>query len=174
MSSMTTLQDLFVHQLRDLYSAEKQLVKALPTMVRRSTSEALQQAFTAHLEVTREQVTRLDQIFEQLGVSSRGPKCKAMEGLIVEASELMDEDIEPSVLDAGLVAAAQRVEHYEIAAYGTVVAYAGLLGEEDAMSLLQTTLDEEKDADASLTTLAEDGINARAMQGVELSDAEDE
>ena len=128
MPSITNLQDLFVHQLRDLYSAEKQLVAALPKMARQSTSDELQVAITSHHEQTKEQVGRLEQVFEQLGVANRGPKCKAMEGLIEEASEMLEEDIAENVLDAGIIASAQRVEHYEIAAYGTVVGYARVLG----------------------------------------------
>jgi len=174
MPAITNLQELFVHQLRDIYSAEKQLVAALPRMAKQSTSDELQEAITSHLEQTTGQVSRLEHVFEQLGVSSRGPKCKAMEGLIDEAKEMLEEDIEPHVLDAGIIASAQRVEHYEIAAYGTVVAFARELGHEDLVQLLQQTLDEEYDANGTLTKLAEGGINAQAQQnGASSADAED-
>lgn len=174
MPSITNLQDLFVHQLRDLYSAEKQLVAALPKMAKQSTSDELQVAITSHLAQTREQVGRLEEVFEQLGVASRGPKCKAMEGLIEEARDMLEEDIAEHVLDAGIIASAQRVEHYEIAAYGTVVEFARVLGYDEAMQLLQLTLDEETGADEVLTTLAEGGINALALgNDASATDAED-
>ncbi len=158
MPPIETLDDLFVHQLRDIYSAERQLVAALPKMARNATSQDLKDAFTTHLEQTEEQVNRLQQVFEQLGVSSRGPKCKAMEGLVEEGKEIAEEDITPEMLDAGLIAAAQRVEHYEIAAYGTVCEYARALGHDEILTLLQSTLDEEKETDRLLTTLAVTGI----------------
>lgn len=159
---IATLHDLMVHELKDLYSAEKQLVQALPKMARNATSEDLQVAFTNHLEQTKEHVARLEQAFETLGVSARGMKCKGMEGLIEEGKSLLDEDIDPEVLDAGLIAAAQRVEHYEIAAYGTACEYARSMQHEELVELLEQTLNEEKEADALLTALAEGGINALA------------
>lgn len=165
MSTITNLEDLLVHQLRDIYSAEKQLVRALPAMVKHSQSEPLQEALSAHLDETVEQLNRLEQVFEQLGISSRGPKCRAMEGLLEETTELYEQSLEPSVLDAGLVASAQRVEHYEMAAYGTAVAYARQLGHTEAMGLLQRSLAEERQTDERLTALAEGGINALAQQG---------
>jgi ferritin-like metal-binding protein YciE len=174
MPAIANLQDLFVHQLRDLYSAEKQLLAALPKMGKRSTSDELQEAISSHLEQTTSQVSRLERVFEQLGVSSRGPKCKAMEGLIEEGKEMLEEDIEPHVLDAGIIAASQRVEHYEIAAYGTVVEFARVLGHNAIGQLLQQTLDEEIEADETLTELAEGGINAMAQGGESLSDDEAE
>lgn len=161
----STLQDLLVETLRDTFDAEKQLLKALPKMAKAADSEALRTAFTEHLEVTRNQVTRLEQVFQQLGVAPRGKHCAAMEGLIEEGKELMDEDIEPQVLDAGLIAAAQKVEHYEIAAYGTLRTWAEMLGHTEAAELFQTTLDEEAEADETLTQLAESRINAQANSG---------
>ena len=119
MAALNTLHDLLIHQLRDIYSAEKQIVKALPKMAKRANSDELQAALTSHLDETEEHVERLEQAFELLGVNSRGPKCKGMEGLIEEGKELLEEeDVEPNVLDAGIIAASQRIEHYEIAAYG--------------------------------------------------------
>src|SRR4051812_8807098 len=126
------LQDLFVDQLKDLYSAENQLAKALPKMAKAATNEELKNAFTTHLEETKGHAERLTQIFEKLGASPRGKKCKAMEGLIEEGKEAMEEDAEPEVMDAALIAAAQRVEHYEIAGYGTVRAYAELMGDKES------------------------------------------
>lgn len=177
---IATLHDLMVHELKDLYSAEKQLVQALPKMAKNATSEDLQVAFTNHLEQTKEHVARLEQAFETLGVSARGMKCKGMEGLIEEGKSLLDEDIDPEVLDAGLIAAAQRVEHYEIAAYGTACEYARSMQHEELVELLEQTLNEEKEADALLTALAEGGINALAERdgqeemGVEDEEEEDE
>lgn len=164
---MQDLEDLFVDQLRDLYNAEKQLTKALPKMAKKASDDQLKQAFTQHLEQTEEHVERLEQILEKLGKRASGKTCKAMQGLIEEGKELMEEDAEPEVLDAGLIAAAQRVEHYEIAGYGTVRAYAKLLGNNDAAKLLQKTLDEEGDTDKKLTQLAESTINLEAEQGAD-------
>ncbi|WP_435011119.1 ferritin-like domain-containing protein [Tundrisphaera lichenicola] len=157
-----TLMKLYVEELRDLYSAEKQILKALPKMIKAATSPDLKAAFTAHLEETEGQVGRLEEIFQELGKKPTGKTCKAMQGLVEEGAELMGEDIEPQVLDAGLIAAAQRVEHYEIAGYGTVRTYAKLLGEKQAMTLLQETLDEEGATDKKLSSLAEGGINVEA------------
>jgi len=161
---MESLHDLFVEELKDLYSAENQLVKALPKMAKAATAESLREAFQEHLEVTKQQVERLDRIFEGLGKSPRGKKCLAMEGLIAEGNELIQQkkEIEPGVMDAGLIAAAQKVEHYEIAGYGTVRTYAKLLGEDEAAELLQETLDEEGETDEKLTALAESEINVEA------------
>ena len=161
---MQDLQDLFVEQLRDLYNAEKQLVKALPKMAKKASDEGLKQAFTTHLEETRGHVERLEQIFDQLGKRAGGKTCKAMKGLVEEGQEAMEEDATPEVLDAALIAAAQRVEHYEIAGYGTVRAYAKLLGNSQAAKLLQQTLDEEGNADKKLTKLAESTIDLEAEQ----------
>ena len=162
---LENLQDLFVDQLRDLYNAENQLVKALPKMAKKATDEQLKSAFEDHLDQTRTHVERLVKIFDKLGAKASGKKCKAMEGLIAEGKEAMGEDAEPEVMDASLIAAAQRVEHYEIAGYGTVRAYAQLLGDEESARLLQKTLDEEGQTDKLLTELAESTINLEAAEG---------
>lgn len=161
-----SLRELYIDELKDLYSAEKQILQALPKMVKKATDEQLKAAFQEHLEVTRTHVERLDQVFEAIGKSPRGKKCKGMEGLLEEGKEMMQEDLEPEVMDAALIAAAQRVEHYEMAGYGTVRTYAQLLGETKQAKLLQQTLDEEGDADKKLTQLAESSINVEAMAGV--------
>src|SRR5580704_6329161 len=148
------LRHLYVEELKDLYSAENQLVKALPKMAKASGSGDLRAGFEAHLEQTKEHVARLEKIFKSLGESPKGKKCKGMEGLIKEGGELIEEDPTPEELDAGLISAAQRVEHYEIAGYGCVNAYAKLLGELEATSLLRQTLEEEKETDKKLTQLA--------------------
>ena len=158
---MESLEELFVEKLRDLYSAENQIIKALPKMVKAASSEQLRNGFEEHLEQTRQQVERLDQIFEELDEKPKGKKSKGMQGLLEEGKELMEEDIDPEVLDAGLIAAAQHVEHYEIAGYGCVRTYAELLGFSNATKLLKQTLDEEKQTDAKLTSLAEE-INVQA------------
>jgi ferritin-like metal-binding protein YciE len=156
-----TLRQLYVEELRDIYDAEKQLIKALPKMAEAATSEELRSGFEEHLEQTKGHAERLEQIFNELGEKATGKKCKGMQGLVSEGSEVIDEDFEGEVKDAGLISAAQRVEHYEIAAYGTVRTYATLLGEENAVTLLEKTLAEEKETDQKLTELAE-GINAEA------------
>jgi ferritin-like metal-binding protein YciE len=161
---LDTLRALFVDELKDLYSAEHQLLKALPKMAKAASSPQLTRAFESHLEETKGQVERLEQVFESLDVSPKGKKCKAMEGLVEEGAELMEEDADPDVMDAGLIAAAQRVEHYEIAGYGCVRTYAQLLGETKAAKLLQATLDEEGAADKKLTQIAEK-INVEAEGG---------
>jgi ferritin-like metal-binding protein YciE len=148
------LRRLYIDELKDLYSAENQLVKALPKMAKAADSEDLKAGFEEHLEQTRGHVSRLEEIFKALGESPKGKKCKGMEGLIEEGSEMIKEDPEAEELDAGLIAAAQRVEHYEIAGYGCVRTYAELLGEEDAVELLEETLKEEKETDQKLTELA--------------------
>jgi ferritin-like metal-binding protein YciE len=158
-----SLQKLYVDELKDLYSAEKQLLQALPRMAKKASNPQLRQSFEEHLEVTRMQVERLDKIFERLERSPRGKKCKGMEGLIEEGKEMMEEDMEPEVRDAALISAAQRIEHYEIAGYGTVRTYARLLGEAEDARLLQQTLDEEGATDKKLTQLAESSINVEAM-----------
>jgi ferritin-like metal-binding protein YciE len=159
---LDSLRDLYVNELRDLYNAENQLLKALPRMAKAASSPELKAAFTEHLEVTRGQVGRLEQVFTELGVSPKGKKCKAMEGLIEEGKEMMQEDGEAPVRDAALIAAAQRVEHYEIAGYGCVRTFAKLLGFAEAAKLLQQTLDEEGAADKKLTQLARSVINVKA------------
>lgn len=159
---LDTLKELYLEELRDLYSVESQILKALPEMVKAAHSEDLKAGFEAHLRQTEEHVSRLEQIFDKKGVSPRGKFCKGMEGILAEGKELLKEDAEPDVLDAGLITAAQHVEHYEIAGYGTVRTYAQLLGENEAMSLLQQTLDEEEQTDQKLTQLATK-INVEAL-----------
>ena len=171
---IANLHDLLVHELKDLYSAERQLVKALPRMAKSATSPELKQALTNHLAQTEEHVVRLETAFEMLGASGRGQKCKGMEGLIEEGKGLLEEDIDPEVLDAGIIAASQRIEHYEIAAYGTVREYARSMDQGELMALLDATLAEEKTADTLLSGLAEGGINALAERGDEVYAAEDE
>lgn len=158
------LGDLYKEELKDLYSAESQLVAALPKMAKAASSPDLKKAFESHLEETKVQIQRLEQVFEEIEGSPRGKKCKAMEGLVEEGAELIKEkaDFEPAVLDAALIGAAQRIEHYEIAAYGTVRTFAQQLGYTKAVNLLQQTLDEESAADEKLTTLAVSGINQQA------------
>jgi len=151
---LASLRDLYEDELKDLFSAENQLLKALPKMAKAASSEELKAAFLTHLEQTKVHAERLEQICDALGISPKGKKCKAMEGLIEEGKELMEEDADPEVLDAGLIAAAQRVEHYEIAGYGCVRTYAGLLKDAKAAELLQQTLDEEGQTDKLLTKLA--------------------
>jgi len=158
-----TLQTLYVSQLKDLYSAEQQLVKALPKLAKSAESEELSEAFTNHLEETKNQVSRLEQIFESLEENPKGKKCAGMEGLVKEGSETIDE-FEGSVLDAALISAAQRVEHYEIAGYGSVCTYAELLDRSEGLGLLKETLEEEKRADEKLNEISED-INQQAMDG---------
>jgi ferritin-like metal-binding protein YciE len=159
------LRHLYIDELKDLYSAENQLVKALPKMAKAATSPDLKAGFEEHLEQTRGHVARLETIFKGLDESPKGKKCKGMEGLITEGSEMIDEDPEPEELDAGLISAAQRVEHYEMAGYGCVATYANLLGEDEAVRLLRETLDEEKETDKKLTKLSEH-INIEAADSV--------
>lgn len=164
MSALKTLEDLFLHELKDLYSAEKQLVSALPKMAKAASSEKLRQGFEEHLEQTKGHVERLEKIFDKLGKSHRGHKCAAMEGLIEEGKQMIEENAAPEVKDAGLIGAAQRVEHYEIAGYGTARTLASHLHNPEAEELLQQTLDEEKATDEKLTQLAESEINIMAEQ----------
>lgn len=159
---LASLHDLFVSELKDLYSAENQLLKALPKMAKAASTEELAQAFEDHLAETETQVERLEKVFKELGVSPKGKKCKAMEGLIEEGKEMMEQDAEPAVLDAALISSAQRVEHYEIAGYGCVRTFARALGYEEAADLLQETLDEEGAANQKLTQIAESVVNAEA------------
>jgi ferritin-like metal-binding protein YciE len=159
---MKTMDDLFLHHLKDIYYAEKQILKALPKMVKATKSPELAEAFETHRQETEGQVQRLEQIFEILDKPARGVKCEAIEGLIAEAKEVMDEAKESGVLDAGLLASAQAVEHYEIARYGTMSAWANQLGLSKAVKLLEQTLEQEKAADRLLTRLAESAVNAEA------------
>jgi ferritin-like metal-binding protein YciE len=158
---MESLKDLFVEELKDLYSAENQILKALPKMIKKASSKELKSGFEQHLKETQGHVERLEKIFKELDESPRGKKCKGMEGVIADGKELMEEDAEPEVMDAGLIGAAQHVEHYEIAGYGCVRTYAELLGESNIASLLQKTLDEERATDEKLTKLAQ-SINVEA------------
>ena len=167
MSKLNTLEDLFVHELRDIYSAEKQITRALPKMVKAADSPQLRDGFQLHLEQTREQIARLDQIFQQLGKSSKGEMCKGMEGLLIEGSKMIEEDAGEAVRDAGLIGAAQRVEHYEMAAYGTARTYAKMLGNQQAYDLLSQTLEEEKLTDLKLSELAETSVNLEAQTNPE-------
>jgi ferritin-like metal-binding protein YciE len=148
------LKELYIDELKDLYNAENQLVKALPKMAKAASSNELRKGFEEHLEQTKGHVQRLEKIFQALSENPKGKKCKGMEGLIEEGSEAMQEDFEGSVMDAALIGAAQRVEHYEIAGYGTVRSMAETLGEDDHVSLLEKTLEEEKETDERLTELA--------------------
>jgi len=169
---MDTLTDLLEDELKDLYSAENQLVKALPRMAKKASSPKLKEAFTSHLKETEGHVQRLEQIGESLGIKVKGKTCKAMKGLVEEGKEVLEEDGEDAVLDAALIGAAQRVEHYEIAAYGTVRAIAERLGHTDVVVLLQQTLDEEGAADKKLTSISEREVLVNA--GVGNEEAEDE
>lgn len=162
MSKLTSLEDLYIEQLQDLYNAEQQIQKALPDMAKATSSLDLKRAFHEHLEQTHTHVTRLEQVFQQIGSKPKGTKCKAMEGLLKEAADLLDRKADPAVLDAGLIAAAQRVEHYEIAGYGCLRTWAKLLGHQESATLLHQTLDEEAQTDERLTQLAERNINVKA------------
>jgi len=164
---MNSLQELYVEELKDLYNAEQQILKALPKMMKAASDRELQRAFARHEKQTQQQVKRLERIFRSLGESPRGKKCKGMEGLLEEGADLIKEKPEPEVLDAGLIAAAQRVEHYEIAGYGTARTYAQQLGHSEQASLLQETLDEEGETDKLLTALAESSINIEAEKAGE-------
>jgi ferritin-like metal-binding protein YciE len=159
---LDSIENLFIHELKDLLSAEKQLVKALPKMAKGASSQALREGIEEHLEQTKEHVERLEQIFQLLDKSPRAEHCTAMEGLIEEGSQLLEEEGESHVKDAALIGAAQRVEHYEISAYGTARTLAELLGLDKAVKLLQQTLDEEKATDEKLTELATSEVNVEA------------
>ena len=169
---LESLEDLFVHLLKDLYSAEKQITRALPKLAKAVEDEDLAEALETHLEETKGQVERLERIFEDLDVSPGRKKCVGMEGLLEEGSELVAEDPEPAVLDAGVIASAQKVEHYEIASYGTAVEWARVLGNAKAEKLLQETLDEEYEADKKLTAVAESSVNRLATVQSDEDEAE--
>ena len=164
-----TLEDLLTDELKDLYSAENQIIKALPKMAKTAQSQELRMAFEQHLEQTREQARRLEQACEELGVSPKGKKCVGMEGLIEEGKEIMEEELDMDTIDAGLIGAAQKVEHYEMAAYGTASAHARQLGFNSVVRLLDKTLEEEKTTDEKLTKLAENMVNVQAA----MKDADD-
>ena len=166
---LDTLQKLYVEELRDLYNAENQLLKALPKMAKAASSEELKNAFEKHLEQTETHVERLEQVFEELDQTPKGKTCRAMKGLIQEGSEILEEEGDPSVLDAGIIVAAQKVEHYEIAGYGSVRTFANLLNQEKAAELLQATLDEESEANKLLNGLAETIVNPEALMESELT-----
>ncbi len=157
-----TMDDLFVHTLRDIYYAEQQLVKALPKMVDKASDAGLKQAFQAHLGETKNHVARLEQVFKMHGVQAKGIDCQAIDGIIAEADEIAGDIDDKAVLDAALAAAAQAAEHYEISRYGTLIAWANRLGRNDCASVLQKTLDEEKSADAKLSQIAENKLNVKA------------
>ncbi len=161
--ALDTLQDLFKNELRDVLHAEKQLIAALPRMAKAAQSSELQAAFTKHLKETEVHVERLEQIFTELGEAARGKRCPGMEGIVEEGKEILKEDGADAVIDAALIAAAQKVEHYEIASYGCLKTYAGLLGLRNAERLLKQTLAEEEATDAALTKLGERGINEAAL-----------
>ena len=163
MAKLKNLEELFHHQLKDLYSAEKQLLEALPKMAKKAQDPKLKTAFENHLSETEEQKARLEQICDKLGISPGRMKCKAMEGLIEEGEDMIHEDADPDVKDAGLIAEAQRIEHYEISGYGTAAHYAERLGMADIAKILRTTLDEEQNADTKLNKLAKGYINQQAM-----------
>ena len=168
---LDTLEKLYVDELRDIYNAENQLLKALPKMAKGASSPDLKNAFETHLRQTESHVERLEQIFADLDESPKGKTCHAIKGLIEEGSEILKEDGEESVLDAGIIVAAQKVEHYEMAAYGSARTFARLLGQEKAAELLQTTLDEESETNESLNQLAESMVNPEALIGTELAAA---
>ena len=163
-ADMNPLEELLVDELKDLYSAENQIVKALPKMAKAASAPELKRAFERHLEETRRQIERLNQIAEALDVRLTGKKCKGMEGLIEEGKEIMEEDLDENAIDAGLIGAAQKVEHYEIAGYGTARTHASLLGYNKVAKLLQQTLDEEGATDKKLSQLAESIINVEAVE----------
>lgn len=160
--TVKTMEDLFVETLRDIYYAEKQILKALPGMVKKAGARKLKEALETHREETEGQVDRLDQVFKLFELSPRGKKCEAIEGIIAEAKEHMEDIEDPKVLDAGIIGSAQAVEHYEITRYGTLIAWAKQLGRDDAIQLLEQNLEQEKHADQLLTEIAESAINQKA------------
>jgi ferritin-like metal-binding protein YciE len=172
MADMGTLHDAFLDELRDTYDAEKQLTKALPKMAKAANSPELRSAFEMHLEETRGQIARLEEVFAGLGEKVRGKHCDGIAGIIEEGKSVMEEDFDESTLDACLIASGQRAEHYEMAAYGTLVAWARAMGHTEAADLLEQTLDEEKATDEKLTALAESGINQEAADAAHPSDGD--
>ena len=162
---LETLNKLYINELRDLYNAENQLLKALPKMAKAASSAKLRKAFQTHLEQTEGHVERLEQVFKELGEKAKGKTCHGMKGLIEEGSEILEEDGDESVLDAGIIVAAQKVEHYEMASYGSVRTFAELLGQKKAAKLLQATLDEESETNELLNKLAETIVNPKALTG---------
>jgi ferritin-like metal-binding protein YciE len=174
MADAGTLHDAFIDELRDVYDAEKQLTKALPRMAKAASSPELREAFQAHLEETRGQVERLEEVFTSLDEKAKGKHCDGIAGIIEEAKAVMEEDFDEVTMDACLIAGAQRAEHYEMAAYGTLVAWARAMGHTEAADLLQETLDEEKATDEKLSSLAEGGINQEAASGAHGEEEEEE
>ena len=170
--ALESLQDLFLDELKDAYHGEKQLLKALPRMAKAARSPTLKAAFTKHLRETDGQVQRLDQVFKNLGERAIGKRCKGIEGIVEEGKDIMEEEGSEAVIDAALIAAAQRVEHYEIAAYGCLITYANLLGNREAVRLLEQTLAEEEATDKALTELGERGINQAALAAGQDEDQE--
>ncbi len=164
--AMHTLEDLYVDHLKDIYNAEHQITKALPRMVKKVASPELRNALENHLEQTETQIERLEQVFQRMEKSPRGKKCVGMEGLIEEGQEILSEEMEPMLRDTAIIGAAQKVEHYEISAYGTLIAFARLLGDEEAVRLFKESLNEESQADELLTKVAESGINQSALHGM--------
>ena len=173
MANAGTIHDAFVEELRDTYDAEKQLIKALPKMAKAATSAELRSAFETHLEETRGHVDRLEQVFGSLEEKVKGKHCEGIAGIIEEGKSIMEEDFDETTMDACLIAAGQRAEHYEMAAYGTLVAWARAMGHTEAADLLQETLDEEKATDEKLTTIAEGGINQEAAENAHPSGEEE-
>jgi ferritin-like metal-binding protein YciE len=169
--NLDTLKELYANELRDLYNAEGQLVKALPKMAKAASSDELKEAFEKHLEQTKTHIERLEEVFEELGEKAKGKTCQAMKGLIEEGSEVLKADGEDSVLDAAIIVAAQKVEHYEIAGYGSVRTFAQLLGQDKSAELLQETLDEESETNDLLNRLAEDIVNPEALMEPEMASA---
>jgi ferritin-like metal-binding protein YciE len=174
MAQAGTLHDAFLDELRDAYDAEKQLTKALPKLAKAATSTELRDAFQSHLEETRGHVERIEQVLEGLGEKVRGKHCDGIEGIIEEGASVMEEEFDDATMDACLIAAGQRAEHYEMAAYGTLIAWARAMGHDEAVELLQQTLDEEKAADEKLTSLAEGGINQAAAELVDTDEGTDD
>jgi ferritin-like metal-binding protein YciE len=174
MAETGTLHDAFLEELRDTYDAEKQLTKALPKLAKAASSADLRAAFESHLEETRGQIERLEQVFESLDEKVRGKHCEGIAGIIDEGKTIMEEDFDEATMDACLIAAGQRAEHYEMAAYGTLVAWARGMGHSEAATLLQETLDEEKAADEKLTAIAEGGINQEAADAAHPAEEEEE
>jgi ferritin-like metal-binding protein YciE len=164
MSDKSTLHDAFLDELRDMYHAEKQLTSALPKLAKKATSPELAEAFQSHLAETENHVTRLEQVFAELGETARAKTCEGMKGIIEEANEMIRESFDEQTMDAVLIASAQRAEHYEISAYGTLVTWARTMEHDSAADLLQQNLDEEKAADEKLTEIAESGVNEQAAQ----------
>src|SRR5437762_14264944 len=174
MAQGSTLHDAFIDELRDTYDAEKQLTKALPKLAKASSNPKLRQAFESHLEETRGHIDRLEQVFEGLGEKARGKHCDGIAGIIEEGKSIMEEEFDDPTMDACLIAAGQRAEHYEIAAYGTLVAWAQIMGHKEAANLLQEILDEEKAADKKLSSLAESGINQDAADAAHPDGGDDD